>query len=104
MLTNRITVHINDKKSHTRTIQNGLPQGSVLVPPLFNIYENDLPPSTAQKCIYARDMALANRHTCLELGGDQLTDDLEAMHDYYTKWWLKTYPTQAGSLHLSSLK
>ncbi|KAG5883532.1 hypothetical protein JTB14_006935 [Gonioctena quinquepunctata] len=67
------------------------------------------------------DMALANQHNpqpqktttrydlrkpakSLELESDQLTDDLEAMHDYYTKWCLKPNPlkSEVCVFHLSN--
>ncbi|KAG5889613.1 hypothetical protein JTB14_024034 [Gonioctena quinquepunctata] len=49
-------------------------------------------------------MDMANQHKSLELGSDQLTDDLEAMHDYYTKWCLKPnlLKSEVCVVHLSN--
>lgn len=105
MLSNRrITVHLNDKTSSPRTFNNGLLQGSVLAPLLFNVYTNDVPPTTAHKFIYADDMALATQHQSLQTGGNQLTRDLEILHAYYKKWCLKPNPlkSETGAFHLSN--
>ena len=41
------------------TQRNGLPQGYVFAPVLFNVYSNDLPVTRDQKFIYAEDIRVA---------------------------------------------
>ena len=48
----------DSKRSLFRRLRNGLLQGSVLAPFLFNIHTYDLPSMTSQKCAYADDLAL----------------------------------------------
>ena len=59
MLSNRyLQVFLNDSKNSWRRLNNGLPQGSVLAPCLFNLYTSDLPNTVSKKFIYADDLAL----------------------------------------------
>ena len=57
----RFRVHMGDINRSWRTQNNGLPQGSVLAPTLFNLYISDLPETTCRKFIYADDICLAHQ-------------------------------------------
>ena len=48
----------DSKQSRLRRLKNGVPQGSVLAPLLFNIYTYDLPPMISGKFAYADNLAL----------------------------------------------
>jgi len=48
----------NGKRSRLRHLKNGVPQGSVLVPLLFNIYISDLLTTVSRKYAYADDLAI----------------------------------------------
>ena len=52
-------MHTSDgQRSRLRRMKNGVPQGSVLSPMLFNIYISDLPETTYRKYGYADDLAI----------------------------------------------
>ena len=47
-----------EKQSRLRRLKNGVPQGSVLAPLLFNIYTYNLPVTVGKKFAYANDLAV----------------------------------------------
>jgi len=52
----------NGIRSRLQCLKYGIPQGSVLVPLLFNIYISDLPTTISIKYAYADDLA---RQSCM---------------------------------------
>lgn len=58
----RFFVELGGDRSRWRIQKNGLPQGSVLAPTLFNIYTNDQPLSQhIRSFIYADDLAIVSQ-------------------------------------------
>ena len=101
----RFYVELDGRKSRWRNQKNGLPQGSVLAPILFNIYTNDQPEfADIRRFIYADDLSLATQSTSFETIETRLTEALEELTDYYTKNSLNANPgkTQVCAFHLNN--
>ena len=104
MLENRLFfVELGNKKSRWRRLKNGLPQGSVLAPLLFNIYTNDQP-RTEGTCrfIYADDLGVSAQHSDFKVVEDRLSMALDELTPYYEANHLRANPskTQVCAFHL----
>lgn len=106
MLQNRrFYVMLNGKKSRWRQQRNGLPQGSVLAPILYNIYTNDQPTdSETRRFIYADDLCITAQATSFERIEMILTRALTNLTPYYEMNHLRANPTktQVCAFHLKN--
>ena len=101
----RFFVEMDGRKSRWRTQKNGLPQGSVLAPTLFNIYTNDQPEfPNIRRFIYADDLCLATQSTLFEIIETRLTEALSQLSVYYQRNSLNANPgkTQVCAFHLKN--
>ena len=88
----RIKVELNGKQSIWRNQRNGVPQGSVLSPLLFNVYPNDQPlPVATNIFIYADDLCLTTQQKTFEQVETTLASGLNELGAYYQTF------TEAGS-------
>ena len=93
---------MNGRKRRWRFQKNGLPQGSVLAPTLFNIYTNDQPEFIqTRQFIYADDLCLATHSTSFATIESRLADALQVLTEYYTRNSLNANPskTQVCAFH-----
>ena len=99
----RFFVELGGKRSRWRTQRNGLPQGSVLAPLLFNVYTNDQPihPGT-RSFVYVDDLAVGTQNTDFAPIEETLTSALDRLSEYYTTNQLRANPTktQVSLFHL----
>ena len=106
LLTNRyFFVEMDGKRSRWRLQKNGLPQGSVLAPTLFNIYTNDQPEfNNIRRFIYADDLCIATQAKDFAAIEERLNKALEELSEYYKKWFLNANPgkTQVCAFHLNN--
>jgi hypothetical protein len=99
----RFYVTLQNKNNRWRNQKIGLPQGSVLVPLLYNIYTNDQPlQGDIKQFIYAHDTVVAAQGHTFEEVENTLTKTLEKLGSYYDENHLKPNPTktQVCSFHL----
>ena len=98
----RFFVVLNGKKSRWRRQRNGLPQGSVLAPMLFNICTNDQPiHADTSSFIYADDLCIASQGNDFNNIEASLTSALSTMTTHYDTNKLRANPskTQVCAFH-----
>ena len=88
----------DSKQSRLRRLKNGVPQGSVLAPLLFNVYTYDLPFMISRKFPYADDLALLHSSGNWKDLEGTLSQDMSTLSAYLQTWRLKLSHTKTMTL------
>ena len=94
----------DSKQSRLRPLKNGVPQGLVLAPLLFNIYTYDLPSMISRKFAYADDLALLHSSGNWKDLEGTLSQDMSTLSAYLQTWRLKLSHTKTvtAAFHLNN--
>ena len=101
----RFTLITGDsKQSRLRRLKNGVPQGSVLAPLLFNIYTYNLPSMISIEFAYADDLALLHSSGNWKDLEGTLSQDMSTLSAYLQTWRLKLSYTKTvtAAFHLNN--
>ena len=88
----KIQTCINNTLSNIKTIENGIPQGSVISPVLFNIMLHDLSlqiPPGVQISIYADDITIWSTHRNHNVATQYIQIAIDNISKWSSKWSLK---------------
>ena len=94
----------DSKQSRLRRLKNGVSQGSVLAPLLFNIYMYNLPSMISRKFAYADDLALLHSSRNWKNLEGTLSQDMYTLSAYLQIWRLKLSHTKTvtAAFHLNN--
>ena len=83
MLYNRsFILYVEGQASKPYRLKNGVAQGSVLAPCLYNIYTADFPDTACKRYMYADDVALTCSNELISVVENTISVDLELVKEY----------------------
>ena len=94
----------DSKQSRLRRLENGVPQGSVLAPLLFNICTYDLPSMISKKFAYVDDLELLHSSGNWKDLESSLSQDMSTLSAYLQTWRLRLSHTKTvtAAFHLNN--
>ena len=102
----RFRIKIADTFSEEYSLENGVPQGTVISPTLFIIGINDLPeviPSPIKKTLFADDLKISIACKDVELGESLLQQATNRLVEWSEQNGLKFSQTKSSAIHICKL-
>ena len=105
-LTNRtFQVRIDSSYSHTKKLENGLPQGSILSPILFSIMINDLPNVlTCPAALFADDCCFWEVGTNINQLNNTVQKNLNRVNEWCSKWGFKVSKSKSAAVLFTRMR
>jgi Reverse transcriptase (RNA-dependent DNA polymerase) len=92
-------VYINKTFSSSVCIPAGVPQGSVLSPSLYNIFNSDIPNhDETESAFYADDTAIFSSATYGETITDSLQEHTDSLINFFGDWKIKINPSKTEAI------
>ena len=90
LYTRSFTLFTSDgQKSRSFRLKNGVAQGSVLAPTLYNIYTADFPKTSGNCFMYADNVAITYSASSIAKVEEHLSNDMKTICQYLHDWHLK---------------
>lgn len=98
----KFRIQVQNSYSTTRPMEAGVPQGTVLSPHLYTLYNSDIPhtPNT-NTYLYADDMTITAQNTNLRQTTRLLQTSLDQLETWCNRWKVKINPDKSAALLFS---
>ena len=83
------------KASKPYKLKDGVAEGSILAPTLYNVYTSDFQSTACKRYMYADDVALTCSGNQTAVIEHTISKDLDCVSKYYRKWHLKLSATKS---------
>jgi hypothetical protein len=95
-------VFINKTSSSRMIIPAGVPQGSVLSPSFYNIYNHDIPGHDETECaFFADDTAIYSSNTYADSVVSSLQEHTDSLLQFFNDWKIKINPTKTEAIYFT---
>lgn len=93
MMNRKFCVSVNGILSEERNLCQGVPEGSILGPILFDIYVSDIPTvSYTRLDMFADDTTVRGDSLFPSVAFARVQTHLDVLHDYFSRWKIKVNP------------